>query len=137
MNLSKFTKNTGQIVRFYEMFIPKNGDNIQTIYKEMPVLLSHDNNVVVFDQYKKFQLLNIKKKKGDDHHYVLGGVHTYVRNWGGVFLHYDGIVGSAYSYQSEKVIKRKVHNSIKKLIQKEYGAYGLMIHKLEQFLLDA
>ncbi len=132
--LKKFTNQTGQIVRHYEMFIPKSGAAIKTEYHEFPILLSHDNNIVIFNNYKKFQLLDVKKKRHDDRNYVLSNVHTYVRNWGSCLLEYNGLVSSIYTLQSEKIAKKRVHEALKKLIIREYGAYTGMLDRIETFL---
>lgn len=133
-DLKKFTKNTGQTVRYYEMFIPKSGAAIKTVYYEVPVLLSHENNVVIFDNYKRFKLLNVKKKRGDDGCSVLSNVHTYVRNWGTGLLEYNGLVASLYTLQSTNITKKRVHAALKKLIVKEFGAYTSMLDKIDSFL---
>lgn len=133
-HLKKFTKNSGQIIRYYEIFIPKNGGKIKTQYKEMPVLLTCDNNVVVYGQYSRLELLDIKKKKGQDGNSVIGNPKAYVRNWGESLFSYNGLCAHIYSYQTEYMVKKRVHNAIQKLIAKEYGAYTSMSVRLEHFL---
>jgi len=105
-HLKKFTKNSGQIVRYYEIFIPKSGGKIETKYKEMPVLLTCDNNIVVYSQYGKLELLDIKRKSGQDSNNMLGQPKAYVRNWGQSLFSYNGLVGALYSYQTEYMVKK-------------------------------
>lgn len=135
-HLKPFLQNTGQIVRFYEVFIPKSGKKIETRYHEMIVLLTHKNNsVILHKEYNKLYTINIKKDRRSDDE-AIGHVKSYVRNWGSGLLDYNGLVGVCYSYQSEKIVKRRVHNSLKKLILKEYGAYGIMIDRLEALITE-
>lgn len=132
-HLKKYLKNSGQIIRHYEMFIPKSGKEIEVTYRELPVLISSENSVVVAS-YSSFLTLSIKKRRGDCNSTTIGNPHSYVRRWGSSLSNYDGLVASIFSYQSEKIVKRRVHNALSKLVEKEYGSYGAMIDKLNAFL---
>jgi len=104
----------------------------------MPVLLSCDNNIVVFNQYSKLALLDIAKRRGGGNDFaVLGNPHAYVRNWGAGLLEYNGITAHIYSYQTEYMVKKRVHNALSKLIEKEYGAYGSMSDRLSEYLKES
>jgi hypothetical protein len=130
----KFLNLNGDIIRHYELFIPKAGGKIKELYYESPVLISNHKEVIISNDYGSFVKLVIRKTRHDDKSSSIGYVHSYVRNWGNSLLEYNGLVGAIYSFQSEKVCRRRVVNDLKKLIEREYGAYGIMLDTLNEFI---
>lgn len=133
-SLKKFTKQSGQIIRYYEIFVPKSGSRIKEEYYEFEVIISHDNNLVILDQYKKLKLLNIKKVKHTTDGETISNVNAFVRDWGKSLLEYSGVCACLYTFQSEQITRKRVHTALKKLIQREYGAYAEMSDRLDAFL---
>jgi hypothetical protein len=136
-HLKKYTRETGQIVRYYEVFIPKSGAKPEITFIETPVLLANGNEIVVMGQYNRFQLLQIKKTKYNESSTTLSQCKAYIRQWGPGLRNYDGLMGHLWTYQSEKIVKRRVHTAMRKVIYKEYGAYGVMVDKFEEIVSNS
>jgi len=138
--LKPFTHQTGQIIRHSELFVDKETGGIEYKYKEYPVLISNNTNIIYLSAYGRLSYLDVrkfKKKEYESNTYnIIGEPYVYRRNYGfksGTLR--DGIVAHCYSFQSKKIADRVTIKALKKYLAKEFGAFSRMVEALERFTI--
>lgn len=135
--LKPFTKQTGEIIRFSEIFINRKSGEIKHTYREFSVLLSNSENIVYLNKWNKLGLLDqkkLKKRDGYNSHYIINDIHVYEQKLNmKCFEDSDGLYAHCFSFASKRINDRRVKTALRKYLDKEFSVYSRAKTALDTF----